>query len=425
MGSSRSASRAATRPSPAGSRICWADWPGWPRTSATTGPCTPGSTCSYRLRPNCSRSIPTGSGRPAVWPPVLAQIADDATLHSESCATDLCLADVRHLLGRHLQGTAGRADFFRGGITVSSLTPLRGLPYRVICLLGMDEAGFTVGSPEGDDLTATDPHLGDRDRRADTRQALLETVLAADQHLVLLRSGHSVVTNQPVPAAVAVAEFGDVVSATIDDDVRDAHLAHVVIAHPRQSFDERNFLVDGAPSLSQRNGPWSFDPGARAGAIARSASAGTTPFLSAPAHGSERAGHRPGRPAGLPGAPTQVLPAAGARPPAAREPIARSRQGGRSSCRLERPTAGGRGSRPRARSRHPRVLGRARPIPEPPAQRGFGRILRPSRAGRRDAPARSPGDRQLEDAGDLAEKLLGALDTLGARAPSTERTPST
>ena len=99
-------------------------------------------------------------------------------------------------------GTAGRADFFRGGVTISSLTPLRGIPYRVVCLLGMDESAFALGSPNGDDLTTADPRLGDRDRRSDARQAVLETVLAAREHLVLIRNGRSVVTNQPIPPAV-------------------------------------------------------------------------------------------------------------------------------------------------------------------------------------------------------------------------------
>ena len=215
---------------------------------------------------------------------LLADIGAAATLPDGPSTVLLDLDDVRHLLGRHLQGPTGRTSFFRGGITVSSLTPLRGLPHRVVCLLGMDEAAFSAGAPDGDDLTAADPLVGDRDRRADLRQGLLETVQAARDHLVVLRSGHSVVTNQPVPPAVVVAELREVVARTVAEDVRDDVLARLEVEHPRQRFDERNFLPGGASgSLPSADGPWGFDPLALRGASARRrGDGGDLRFLSEP-----------------------------------------------------------------------------------------------------------------------------------------------
>ena len=214
---------------------------------------------------------------------VLEDLAAQAVIGSETCGVDLALADIRHLLGSHLQGTAGRSDFFRGGITVSSLTPLRGIPYRVVCLLGMDESAFAAGSPNGDDLTSADPRLGDRDRRSDARQSLLETVLAARENLVVTRTGRSVVTNQSVPAAVVMAELVDVVTNTIDPAMRQSAVTRLTIAHPRQSFDERNFATVDSPSVDAGLiGPWSFDPLARAGAASRLSPGEARPFLATP-----------------------------------------------------------------------------------------------------------------------------------------------
>ena len=214
---------------------------------------------------------------------VLEDLAAQAVIGSETCGVELTLADIRHLLGNHLQGTAGRTDFFRGGVTISSPTPLRGIPYRVVCLLGMDESAFAAGSPNGDDLTTADPRLGDRDRRSDVRQAMLETVLAARKNLVVIRNGRNVVTNQLVPAAVVVAELVDVVAATIDPAARQSALARLTITHPRQSFDERNFETVGSPSVEAGlDGPWSFDPLACAGAAARRSSVQPRPFLAEP-----------------------------------------------------------------------------------------------------------------------------------------------
>jgi len=214
---------------------------------------------------------------------VFEDLAAQAVIGSEACGVDLALADIRHLLGSHLQGTAGRADFFRGGVTISSPTPLRGIPYRVVCLLGMDESAFAAGSPNGDDLTTADPRLGDRDRRSDARQSLLETVLGARENLVVIRTGRNVVTNQPVPAAVVMAELVDVVADTIDPAVRQSAVSRLTITHPRQSFDERNFETVGSPSVDAGlDGPWSFDPLARAGAASRLSSGEARPFLATP-----------------------------------------------------------------------------------------------------------------------------------------------
>jgi len=97
------------------------------------------------------------------------------------------------------------------------LTPLRWLPFRVVCILGFDEAGTGVvaGSTDGDDLAATAPLVGDRDPRSEIRQALLEAVLAAGEHLVITRTGHSIRTNQQVPDATALAELRDTIIATL------------------------------------------------------------------------------------------------------------------------------------------------------------------------------------------------------------------
>ena len=127
------------------------------------------------------------------------------------------LADVRRLLADRIKGVSRRPDFFRGGITVSSLTPLRWLPFRVICILGLDEAGTSGGSGviDGDDLAASAPLVGDHDPRSEVRQALLEAVLAAGDHLVITRTGHNIRTNQEVPGATVLAELRDTIIATL------------------------------------------------------------------------------------------------------------------------------------------------------------------------------------------------------------------
>ena len=213
----------------------------------------------------------------------LAAFDGDASIAGTPVTVPLTLADVRRLLAGQSPGLGGRPDLFRGGITFASLSPLRAVPHRVVCLLGMDEGAFGSAGVDGDDLMLAEPHLGDRDRRAELRQGLLESVLAAGDHLVVVRTGHSVITNLPVPPATPVAELRDAVAASFDPDHRSAAMRQIVRAHPRQSFDERNFLAKPATADAPAEGPHSFDPVARDGAAARSAQRrALTPLVTSP-----------------------------------------------------------------------------------------------------------------------------------------------
>jgi len=210
----------------------------------------------------------------------VSEIGDQAMVAGEPATVELSLAEVRRLLADHLGGLPRRSGFFRGGITVSSLTPLRWLPFRVICLLGLDEAGTSgSGATDGDDLAAAAPLIGDRDPRAEVRQALLEAVLAAGDHLVITRMGRNVRTNREVPAATVLAELRDIISATLRPPSRDTYEDQIEIVHPFQPFDERCFT----PGALKRPGPWSFDAGAFAGALARKHRSAKQPvFLDGP-----------------------------------------------------------------------------------------------------------------------------------------------
>jgi exodeoxyribonuclease V gamma subunit len=209
---------------------------------------------------------------------VLAELEDTAAVAGSPSATVLQLADVRRMLADRLDQDHDRPVHFRGGITFCELSILRWVPARVVCLLGMDESALTVGGSDGDDLVAASARFGDADRRGDSREALLETVLAAEERLLIFRDGRDLHTNQEVPTPIPVAELHDVVAACVHPDAWDHHRRRLVVRHPRQAYDHRAFEageVDG-------EGPWSFDPGALAAAEARAHQVGQPPLVAVP-----------------------------------------------------------------------------------------------------------------------------------------------
>ncbi|MBV8463427.1 MAG: exodeoxyribonuclease V subunit gamma, partial [Acidimicrobiales bacterium] len=194
----------------------------------------------------CDRMFATG--REAVWQREaversLADVLDAAG--GEGAHVELVWADVRRVVGEYLGARRGRNDFFRGGITVTSVVPLRDVPFRVVCLLGMDQAALSGSNPSGDDLVQANPVLGDRDPRSDLRQALLAAVQAAEDRVIVLRDGHNPRTNQRVPRAVAVDELFEAVLAAIPPDRRAAVGGRLEVDHPCHPFAEACFTDGG------------------------------------------------------------------------------------------------------------------------------------------------------------------------------------
>jgi exodeoxyribonuclease V gamma subunit len=151
---------------------------------------------------------------------------------------ELRLPDVRALLAGRLAGRPTRAGFRTGELTVCTMVPMRSVPHRVLALLGLDDGVFPrSGSVDGDDVLQRDPCLGERDVRSEDRQLLLDAVMSAGDHLLLLYTGADPVTGATRPPAVPLGEVLDVLRATVGDDA----LTGVWQRHPLQPFDAHNF----------------------------------------------------------------------------------------------------------------------------------------------------------------------------------------
>ena len=175
---------------------------------------------------------------------LLDELVDEATEEDTTSGVALSCDDIRSILSERLKGRPTRANFRTGHLTVCTLVPMRSIPHRVVCLLGLDDGSFPRHiERDGDDLTARNQRVGDRDVRSEDRQLLLDALLAAQDHLVVTYSGRDERSNLRRPPAVPVGELLDVVEHTVRTPtgrVRDA----IVLEHPLQPFDTRNFERD-------------------------------------------------------------------------------------------------------------------------------------------------------------------------------------
>jgi exodeoxyribonuclease V gamma subunit len=210
---------------------------------------------------------------------LLDQIVNEATIASATDAVEIALPELRALLADRLGGRPTRANFRTGHLSICTLFPMRSVPHRVVCLLGLDDGHFPRKAPrDGDDLLLEDPHVGDRDPRSEDCQMLLDALLAASERLIITYTGNDERTNMPVAPAVPVGELLDVVDRTARGATSPAR-EHVVVRHPLQPFDPRNFT----PGALASETAWSFDRVALEGARALSGERREIdPFLAGP-----------------------------------------------------------------------------------------------------------------------------------------------
>ncbi|HET8598798.1 MAG TPA: exodeoxyribonuclease V subunit gamma [Segeticoccus sp.] len=191
-------------------------------------------------------------------------------------ATALGLADVHALFGERLAGRATRANFRTGTLTVCTIVPMRSVPHRVVCLVGLDDGVFPRSTtPDGDDVLARTPVTGERDARSEDRQLLLDAIMSTRETVVITYTGADEHTGAERPPAVPLGELIDAVRATATGPAVD----HLIRRHPLQPYDERNLGAPPAdePPLLPDGTPFSFDPAALAGARAALAER-TEPF---------------------------------------------------------------------------------------------------------------------------------------------------
>ncbi len=153
-------------------------------------------------------------------------------------------ASIVHQHLSSLLTSAGASYRLLGGrVTFCNMIPVRSIPFRVVCLLGMNDGEFPRNQrPLGFDLIAQHPRKGDRSLREDDRYLFLEALLAARESLHISYVGRSQQDNSKRLPSVVVAELLDYVEQAyqlVEGQLRDA----LHIEHPLQPFSERNFTT--------------------------------------------------------------------------------------------------------------------------------------------------------------------------------------
>lgn len=154
---------------------------------------------------------------------------------------ELAIAEFKQLL--HTESEHG---FLGGGITFCSMVPMRNLPFRAVCLLGLNDGDFPRDTrAPAFDLAARHPRRGDRARRSDDRYLFLEALLSAREHLYLSYVGRNIKDNQELAPSALLAELVEILATMRGISGQDFWAEHCAV-HPLQAFSKSYFLPETA-----------------------------------------------------------------------------------------------------------------------------------------------------------------------------------
>ncbi|MGC4065754.1 MAG: exodeoxyribonuclease V subunit gamma [Polyangiaceae bacterium] len=168
---------------------------------------------------------------------------------------------VAKRLTEHFEHTRSARTFLSRGVTFCAMLPMRGVPARIVAMLGLDDGAFPrVARVSSFDAIARDPRVGDRLVREEDRHLFLESLLAARERLILTYTGRSPRDDSSRPPSVVIEELKAAIDETffVPDGTVGSGVSKVrasdrlVIVHPMHAHSPRYF--DGSePRLVQRN----------------------------------------------------------------------------------------------------------------------------------------------------------------------------
>ncbi len=159
---------------------------------------------------------------------------------------------MRDLLFQHFKQYGYHTGFLSGGVTFCAMLPMRSIPFKVICLIGLNYDTFPREQHHlSFDLIKRHPRRGDRSRRSDDKQLFLETILSARHKLYISFTGQDIRQHSKISPSVLVNELIDYIG-----DNYDAPVDRLIYIHPLQPFSVKYFQTN-SPLFSYSRENWS------------------------------------------------------------------------------------------------------------------------------------------------------------------------
>jgi exodeoxyribonuclease V gamma subunit len=171
-------------------------------------------------------------------------------------------ADIlKDYLAEQLTSIRSTQRFLSGQINFCTLMPMRAIPFKVVCLLGMNDGEYPRSIPPmGFDLMSKpgNGRKGDRSRRDDDRYLFLEALLSARERLYISYVGRSIQDNTERVPSVLVSELMEYCDQAYNPDAEfepGKLIKAVTVEHPLTAYSRR-YYVSESDRLFSFNPRW-------------------------------------------------------------------------------------------------------------------------------------------------------------------------
>ncbi|QYK07417.1 exodeoxyribonuclease V subunit gamma [Shewanella mangrovisoli] len=180
--------------------------------------------------------------------------ASPADMGAQANDLDLSIEVLALWFNQRLTESRVGQRYLAGSVNFCTLMPMRSIPFKVVCLLGMNDGAYPrVQHPVGFDLMAHfGARKGDRSRRLDDRYLFLEALLSAREQLYISYIGRSERDNSERIPSMLVSELIEYcqlcylpeslaaeAANVSNEDAQQALLEAIVSHQPLQPFDPK------------------------------------------------------------------------------------------------------------------------------------------------------------------------------------------
>ncbi|MDA7746150.1 exodeoxyribonuclease V subunit gamma [Psychromonas sp.] len=165
----------------------------------------------------------------------------------------LSLLVLVEYLQDHLANQSNSQRFLAGQVNFCTLMPMRSIPFKVVCLLGMNDGLYPRSLlPMGFDLMVGHRKRGDRSRRDEDRYLFLEALLSAQSRFYVSYIGKDISDNSEKMPSVLVSELLNYIQQSfrlsgqnigVEDvaEIEKKLVASLTHHYPMQSFSEQYY----------------------------------------------------------------------------------------------------------------------------------------------------------------------------------------
>jgi len=176
---------------------------------------------------------------------VLIQIEKEAQYKNK-----IGIETIKAYLTEKLAKKKANYGFLTGKITFCEALPMRGIPFKIICFIGLNENDFPrQDSQAGFNIIASNPRACDKSKRNEDKHLFLEALLCVRKKLYISYIGQDIRSAKTLPPSILVSELINYIengfAMSDNSDIKN----HIITKHKLQSFSGDYFNPNNTEKL--------------------------------------------------------------------------------------------------------------------------------------------------------------------------------